>query len=77
MPSNVVLCTECVWGQGEWLLPSISVVGPLQSSGCPAPSQFPLRLESARQASVASAVQFSPSSAQSCFPHFFIGVTAD
>ena len=43
MPSNVVLCTECVWGQGEWLLPSISVVGPLQSSGCPAPSQFPLR----------------------------------
>ena len=41
------------------------------------PSQFPLRLESARQASVASAVQFSPSSAQSCFPHFFIGVTAD
>ena len=49
-PSSVVLCTECVcWGGGrEGLLqatsfPSISVVGPLQSSGCPAPTQFPLR----------------------------------
>ena len=45
-PSSVVLCTEC--GGAEGLLqatsfPSISVVGPLQSSRCPAPSQFPLR----------------------------------
>lgn len=48
VPSSAVLCTECVWGRGEGLLqatsfPSISAVGPLQSSGCPAPSQFPLR----------------------------------